>query len=90
MDGNYSLLNDCLYIVIITAYLSLLHGRFKKVNIKGVESNDRSLPEEAILEKDRYPLLFKYNEVHYISLVMNEMEVSYFILHMIEKKCNCI
>ncbi|QCE05592.1 chromosome transmission fidelity protein 18 [Vigna unguiculata] len=41
---------------------SSFFDRFKKVNIKGVESNDRSLPEEAILEKDRYPLLFKYNE----------------------------
>ncbi|XP_047162022.1 chromosome transmission fidelity protein 18 homolog isoform X1 [Vigna umbellata] len=41
---------------------SSFFDRFKKVNTKGVQSNDRSLPEEAILEKDRYPLLFKFNE----------------------------
>ncbi|WVY98388.1 hypothetical protein V8G54_030539 [Vigna mungo] len=41
---------------------SSFFDRFKKVNTKGVHSNDRSLPEESILEKDRYPLLFKFNE----------------------------
>lgn len=64
---------------LFTVYLSLLHDRFKKVNTKGVQSNDRSLPEESILEKERYPLLFKFNEVHCISLVMNE-NGSFFIL----------
>ncbi|XP_014511030.1 chromosome transmission fidelity protein 18 homolog isoform X2 [Vigna radiata var. radiata] len=41
---------------------SSFFDRFKKVNTKGVQSNDRSLPEESILEKERYPLLFKFNE----------------------------
>ncbi|KAH1229062.1 Chromosome transmission fidelity protein 18 [Glycine max] len=41
---------------------SSFFDRFKKVNVKGLQSNDRSLPEEATLDKDRYPILFKYNE----------------------------
>ncbi|TKY53598.1 Chromosome transmission fidelity protein 18-like [Spatholobus suberectus] len=41
---------------------SSFFDRFKKKNVKGLQSNDRSLQEEATLEKDRYPLLFKFNE----------------------------
>ncbi|XP_020231896.1 chromosome transmission fidelity protein 18 homolog [Cajanus cajan] len=41
---------------------SSFFDRFKKSNDKGLQSNDRSLQEEATLEKDRYPLLFKFNE----------------------------
>ncbi|RZB42836.1 chromosome transmission fidelity protein 18 homolog isoform X1 [Glycine soja] len=41
---------------------SSFFDRFKKVNAKGLQSNDRSPQEEATLEKDRYPLLFKFNE----------------------------
>lgn len=39
---------------------SSFFDRFKKLNVNGSRSNDRSLLKEV--EKDRYPLLFKYNE----------------------------
>ncbi|XP_061368701.1 uncharacterized protein LOC133311645 [Gastrolobium bilobum] len=41
---------------------SSFFDRFKKSNVKGSQSNDRSLQKEATLEKDRCPLLFKFNE----------------------------
>ncbi|KAK8468143.1 hypothetical protein PHAVU_007G235800 [Phaseolus vulgaris] len=41
---------------------SSFFDRFKKANTKGVQSNDTSQPEEATLQKDQYPLLFKFNE----------------------------
>ncbi|KAL2326602.1 hypothetical protein Fmac_025660 [Flemingia macrophylla] len=41
---------------------SSFFDRFKKSNVKGLQRNDRSLQEEATFEKDRYPLLFKFNE----------------------------
>ncbi|RDX92278.1 Chromosome transmission fidelity protein 18-like protein, partial [Mucuna pruriens] len=41
---------------------SSFFDRFKKLNVKGLQSNDSSLQKEATLEKNRYPLLFKYNE----------------------------
>ncbi|KAK7279105.1 hypothetical protein RJT34_24149 [Clitoria ternatea] len=40
---------------------SSFFDRFKK-NVKGLQCNDRSLQKEAALEKDRFPLLFQYNE----------------------------
>ncbi|KAK7393195.1 hypothetical protein VNO78_21713 [Psophocarpus tetragonolobus] len=36
--------------------------RFRKVNVKGLQSDDKSLREEDTLKKDRHPLLFKFNE----------------------------
>ncbi|MED6218397.1 hypothetical protein PIB30_026360 [Stylosanthes scabra] len=41
------------------------HGgacRFKKPSVKGFKSNDGSLQKEETLEKDPFPLLFKFNE----------------------------
>ncbi|KAI5394645.1 hypothetical protein KIW84_061326 [Lathyrus oleraceus] len=37
-------------------------GRFIKSNVKGLQNDDGSLQKETTSEKDRSPLLFKFNE----------------------------
>ena len=71
-----SLVNDhhCTHCLLLLIFLCF-KGRFKKLNVKGFQSNDGSLQNEATLEKDRCPLIFKFNEVCCFTLFYELMQM---------------
>ncbi|KAI4346173.1 hypothetical protein L6164_013246 [Bauhinia variegata] len=53
--------------------------RFIKLNSKGSENNHKAATKEAILDKDRRPVLFKYNE-GYTNAVKRPVRIREFLL----------